>query len=75
MNYISEKKIISIYVDNFNIQQQNLQPYFDPFHLILFLLRLERQLDEELLQFLIAVVDAKLLKAETDECYSLHLCL
>jgi len=35
---------------------------FDLFSDILFLLRLERQFDENLLQFLIDVVDAKLFK-------------
>lgn len=35
----------------------------DAFGLVLLLLRLKGELDEELLQFLVAVVDAKLFKA------------
>lgn len=37
----------------------------DAFGLVLLLLRLEGELDEELLQLLVTVVDAKLLKAAT----------
>ena len=38
--------------------------YFNPLHLVLLLLGLEGELDEKLLQLLVAVVDAKLLEAE-----------
>lgn len=38
-------------------------PDRDAFGLVLLLLRLEGELDEELLQFLVTVVDAKLFKA------------
>lgn len=44
--------------------------YLNPFHLVLLLLGLEGQLDEKLLQLLVAVVDAKLLKATTDQRHS-----
>lgn len=37
-------------------------PDRDAFGLVLLLLRLKSELDEELLQFLVAVVDAKLFK-------------
>lgn len=36
----------------------------DPFTLVLFLLLLQNQLNKQLLQLLIAVIDAELLKAE-----------
>lgn len=38
-------------------------PHRDAFGLVLLLLRLKGELDEELLQFLVTVVDAKLFKA------------
>lgn len=47
--------------DNLVVEVLDRRP-FDLFSDILFLLRLERQLDENLLQFLIDVVDAKLFK-------------
>ena len=45
--------------------------YFNPLHLVLLLFGLKSQLNEELLKFLIAVVDAKLLKTETHQIQSL----
>ena len=43
--------------------KKKMVPDRDPFRLVLLLLRLKGELDEELLQFLVAVVDAKLFKA------------
>lgn len=50
----------------------------DSFSLILFLLLLQHQLDEELLQLLVTVVDAELFKAATQteesECFGFIYC-
>jgi len=52
-----------------NVMDKRCPVYFDSLHEVLLLLRLQCQLDEELLEFFVAVVDAKLLKAEHKERY------
>lgn len=45
--------------------ERNVMSDRDAFGLVLLLLRLQGELDEQLLQFLVTVVDAELLKATT----------
>lgn len=56
-------------------EDKGYQPYFNPLHLVLILLWLESQLNEKLLQLLVAVVDAKLLEAEIIDAVSVDFSL